>query len=72
MVEPHDRRLMPCLREGRGDVLCGVPWLGAVAPLGQAGGEALERSLVLDVMDAGVAVMWRIPADISLRGIRAI
>jgi hypothetical protein len=72
MVEPHVGRLMPCLREGRGDVLCGVPWLGAVAPPGQAGGEALERSLVLDVMDARVAVMWRIPADMSLRGIRAI
>jgi len=37
---------------------------------GQAGGEPLERSLLLDVIDAGVAVTWCIPQ--FLRGIRAI
>ena len=34
--------------------------------------EALERSLVLDVIDAGVAVTWCIPAAMSLRDIAAI
>jgi len=29
--------------------------------------EGLERSLVLYVIDAGVAVTWCIPADMSLR-----
>jgi len=72
MVEPHDGRLMPCLREGRGCVLCGGPWLGVVSPPSQAGGEGLERSLVLYVTDAGVAVTWCIPAEMSLRGIRSI
>jgi hypothetical protein len=38
-----------------------LPLLGVVAPPGQAGGEALERSLVLYVADAGVAVTWCIP-----------
>lgn len=38
MGEPHDGRLMPCLRQVCGGVLCGVPWLGVVAPPGQAGG----------------------------------
>jgi hypothetical protein len=46
-----------------------LPPRGAVSPPGQAGGEALARSLVLDVMDAGVAVTWCIPADMFLRGI---
>jgi hypothetical protein len=46
--------------------------LGVVAPPGQAGGEALARSLVLSVMDAGAAVTWFIPADMSLRGISSI
>jgi len=32
----------------------------------------LERSLVLYVIDAGVAVTWCIPAEISLRGISEI
>ena len=72
MVEPHDGRLRHFLREVRGGVLCGVPWLGIVAPPGQAGGEALERSLVLYVIDAGVAVTWFIPEEMSLRGISDI
>jgi len=42
------------------------------APSGQAGGQALEKNLGLDVMDAGVAVTWCIPEDISLRGRSAI
>jgi len=33
---------------------------------------ALERSLVLYVIDAGVAVKWFIPEEISLRGISSI
>jgi hypothetical protein len=43
-----------------------------VSPLGQAGGEALERSLVRSVMDAGVAVKGFRPEDISLREIRSL
>jgi hypothetical protein len=34
--------------------------------------EVLERSLVLDVIDVGVAVTWCIPAAMSLRGLSAI
>jgi hypothetical protein len=34
--------------------------------------EVLERSLMPYVLDAGVAVLWCIPAAMSLRGIRAI
>jgi hypothetical protein len=49
-----------------------LPPLGVVSPPGQAGGEALERSLVLYVIDAGVAVTWCLPEDMSLRGISAI
>jgi hypothetical protein len=49
-----------------------LPQLGVVSPPGQAGGEVLERSLVLYVIDAGVAVKWCIPAAMSLRGVRAI
>jgi hypothetical protein len=41
-------------------------------PPGQAGGEALERSLVRSVMDAGVAVKGFIPEDMSLRGISSL
>jgi hypothetical protein len=37
---------------------------------GQAGGEDLEKSLVLDGIDAGVAVQWFIPEDMSFRRIR--
>jgi hypothetical protein len=72
MVEPQDGRLMQFLREVRGCVLCGVPWLGAVSPPGQAGGEALARSLVLYVIAAGVAVTWFIPEAMSLRDISEI
>jgi hypothetical protein len=36
------------------------------------GRSARERNLVLDVMEAGVAVMWCIPADMSRRGISDI
>jgi hypothetical protein len=32
----------------------------------------LERSLVLYVIDAGAAVTWFIPAEMSLRGISSI
>jgi hypothetical protein len=58
-------------------LLAGVPHglrqpFGVVSPLGQAGGEAFERSLVRSVMDAGVAVTGCRPADMSLRGIRAL
>jgi hypothetical protein len=49
-----------------------LPPLGVVSPPGQAGGEALARSLVRSVMDAGVAVKGFRPADMSLRGIRAL
>jgi hypothetical protein len=49
-----------------------LPQLGVVAPPGQAGGEAIERRLGLDVMDAGVAVKGFIPEAVSLRGISAI
>jgi hypothetical protein len=45
-----------------------LPPHGVVAPPGQAGGEALARRLVLDVMDAGVAVTWGIPAAMSRKG----
>lgn len=72
MGEPHDGRLMPCVREVCGGVLWGVPWLGVVAPPGQAGGEALERRRVRSVMHAGVAVTWFIPEAMSLRGISSI
>jgi hypothetical protein len=34
-----------------------LPQRGVVAPPSQAGGEALARSLVLDVIEVGVAVM---------------
>jgi hypothetical protein len=43
-----------------------------VSPPGQAAGEAIERSRVRSAMAAGVAVTWCIPADMSLRGIRAL
>jgi hypothetical protein len=49
-----------------------LPQLGVVAPPGQAGGEALARRLVLDVMDACVVVKGFIPEAMSLRGISAI
>ena len=49
-----------------------LPPLGVVSPPGQAGGEALERSLVLYTMDAGVAVKGFIPEAMSLRGISDI
>jgi hypothetical protein len=49
-----------------------LPHLGVVSPLDQAGEEALERSLVQYVMDAGVAVKGFIPADMSLRGISSL
>ena len=49
-----------------------LPPLGVVSPPGQAGGEVLETSPVLSVMDAGVAVKGFIPEDMSLRGIRDI
>lgn len=45
---------------------------GVVAPPGQAGGEALARSLVLYVLDAEVAVKWCIPEELSDRGIRSL
>jgi hypothetical protein len=45
---------------------------GVVSPRGQAGGEALERSLVRSVMDAGVAVKGFRPEDMSLREIRSL
>jgi len=32
----------------------------------------MERGLVLDVLEAGVAVKWYIPADMSRRGISDI
>jgi hypothetical protein len=58
-------------------LLAGVPHglpqpFGVVSPLGQAGGEALERSLVRSVMDAGVAVKGFRPEDMSLREIRSL
>ena len=49
-----------------------LPQLGVVSPPGQAGGEALARSLVRSVMDAGVAVKGCRPADMSLRDIRSL
>ena len=49
-----------------------LPLLGVGAPLGQAGGEVLARSFVLSVIDAGVAVTWCRPVEMSLRGISAI
>jgi hypothetical protein len=49
-----------------------LPQRGVVSPPGRAGGEALERSLMLYVIDAGVAVTWCIPEEMSLRGISAI
>ena len=42
--------------------------LGVVAPPGRAEGEALDRSLVLYMIEAGVAVTWFIPEAMSLRG----
>jgi hypothetical protein len=47
-----------------------LPQLGIVSPPGQAGGEDLEKILVLDGIDASVAVQWFIPEDMSFRRIR--
>src|ERR1043166_243761 len=71
-VAPHDGRLRQFVREGRGCVLCGVPWQGVVAPPGQTGGEAFARSRGLSVRDAHGAVTWCIPAEMSLSDISAI
>ena len=49
-----------------------LPPHGVVAPPSQACGEALARRLVLDVMDAGVAVKGFIPEAMSLRDIGTI
>jgi len=49
-----------------------LPQLGVVALPGQTGGGAIERCVVLDVIDAGVAVKGFIPEAMSLRGISAI
>jgi hypothetical protein len=45
---------------------------GDRTPASQAGVEALERSLVFYVIDAGVAVTWFRPEAMALRGIRSI
>jgi hypothetical protein len=49
-----------------------LPQLGIVSPPGQVGGEALERSLVLYAIAAGVAITWFIQEEMSLRGSSAI
>jgi hypothetical protein len=49
-----------------------LPQLGVVAPPYQAGGGTIERCVVLDVIDAGVAVKGFIAEAMSLRGISTI
>ena len=56
-LPPCDRIPWDMIRHLLAGVQLGMlPQRGGVSPPGQAGGEARERNLVLDVMEAGVAV----------------